>query len=876
MKKSVKQIACASLAGVLMTGSISGYAAVPDSIVKKNAAYNASKKVTEYQIKKSIYVKKKVKNTYKYYTYKGKKIKLTKGKTIKLIKKVTIKKASWGYIGFSYKKKNLKGYIPMSAIKTVKKVVPAETLVPSRKPVGTDAPAGSPAVPTGNQTNVPVTSATPFVTENPSTTATTSVTENPSATAAASVTENPSATATASVTGNPSATADTSVTGNPSATATASDTATPNGTAAPTDTTAPNGTMAPSDTAVPNKTVAPSETAAPNVTVAPSATVTPNTTATPLVAVTPNVTANPTDTGASNETAVPTVTKNPEVTENPSETKIPELSATPSATEEPKASATPEAVTSGGLTAIPQDPLKSEPTTQSESMNFFAYQLFAQLENQQNTCFSPYSIYMAFSMLDNGTQGEAKKEIEKILGIKDLNQWNEALQKLAAQLTGRESKLLTANKMWLNENVPLNPNIQKDFKDPIKKYYDADVDMVKDFGQATKDEINQWVESKTEHQIKNMADQLEEDDAFALVNAVYFSGVWKKKFDVFDTTEAVFTNQDGSESKVQMMNMKDKHFNYAENEKVAMLQLPYGEEGETVMDIILPKDIQKTLGETYGTMTYKEREALFDEADQSSYKKFKKIGIPKFELTTDAMRLKKALQATGMNAVFEEETSDYSKIGNVAVSEVFHKAKIAVDEGGTSAAAATLIQGAPTATAPSNSCFVADSPFIFIIRDKETDTILFMGEINQLSEKESVATKQEVLDGAKAEVIKDEEAKEQEDGAKIIRTYEELQKLIQTIDSNDSGKKNTIAKLRSYTAEYFKEHVLLFGGKITNASGLQTGNIIVVNEKDCFITVKIANKPSSFEELDKRKYCSFTIELPKNEKTDKIEKVYFR
>ena len=103
-----------------------------------------------------------------------------------------------------------------------------------------------------------------------------------------------------------------------------------------------------------------------------------------------------------------------------------------------------------------------------------------------------------------------------------------------------------------------------------------------------------------------------------------------------------------------------------------------------------------------------------------------------------------------------------------------------------------------------------------------------------------------------------------------------MQKLIQTIDSNDSGKKNAIAKLRSYTAEYFKEHVLLFGGKITNAGGLQTGNIIVVNEKDCFITVKITNEPSSFEELDKMKYCSFTIEVPKNEKTDKIEKVYFR
>ena len=246
MKKSVKQIACASLAGVLMTGSISGYAAVPDSIVKKSVAYNASKKVTEYQIKKSIYVKQKVGKTYKYYTYKGKKIKLTKGKTIKLIKKVTIKKASWGYIGFSYKKKILKGYIPMSAIKTVKKVVPAETLIPSRKPVGTDAPAGSPSVPAGNQTNVPATSATPFMTENPSTTSTTSVTENPSATAVASVT------------GNPSATADTSVTGNPGATAVALETVVPNETVSPSETVVPNGTAIPSETAVPNGTVSPS------------------------------------------------------------------------------------------------------------------------------------------------------------------------------------------------------------------------------------------------------------------------------------------------------------------------------------------------------------------------------------------------------------------------------------------------------------------------------------------------------------------------------------------------------------------------------------------------------------------------------------------
>lgn len=100
-----------------MTGSVSGHTIVPDSIVKKSVTYSASKQVTKYQTKKNIYVKKKVGKTYKNYTYKGKKIKLAKGKTVKLLKKVTIKKASWGYVNFTYDKKNFKGYIPMSALK---------------------------------------------------------------------------------------------------------------------------------------------------------------------------------------------------------------------------------------------------------------------------------------------------------------------------------------------------------------------------------------------------------------------------------------------------------------------------------------------------------------------------------------------------------------------------------------------------------------------------------------------------------------------------------------------------------------------------------------------------------------------------------------
>ena len=629
------------LTGILMTGGTS--AAVPGSIVKAGVTQSASKKTTKYQTKKSIYVKKKAGNTYKYYTYKGKKIKLAKGKTVKLLKKVTIKKAPWGYVNFTYDKKNFKGYIPMSALKEVNKAV-------SEKP------------------------------------------------------------------------------------------------------------------------------------------------------------ANP-----------------------------------------------------------------------SESMNFFAYKLFAQMENEGNTCFSPYSIHMAFSMLDNGAEGDAKKDIEKVLGISDLAQWNQSMRELKTNLANRESKLLTANKMWLNENIVLNPDIQKEFKDPIKTYYDADVDMVKDFGQAVKHEINQWVENKTEQQIQNIADGLDENDAFALVNAVYFSGAWKEKFDVFDTKEEVFTNKDGSSSKVQMMNMREEHFKYAQNEKVAMLQLPYGEKEETVMDIILPLDNKKTLKETYGTMTYQEREALFDKADASSAKEFKRIGIPKFELETDTMKLKEALEATGMNSVFKINTTDYFKIGAVFIRDVFHKAKITVDEGGTTAAAATLIEGGATAALPAEDIFVADSPFIFVIRDTETDTILFMGEINQLSEKESVASEMKVLDEAKAEVISEPENVREEDPAQIIRTYEELQKLIQTIEETDSNKKNTIAKLRSYTEDYFKDHILLFGGKKTNCAGLEAGDIIVVNKKKCFITIKVNNElPVGETELLKMKYYGFTVELPKNETTDEIEKVAFK
>lgn len=166
-----------------------------------------------------------------------------------------------------------------------------------------------------------------------------------------------------------------------------------------------------------------------------------------------------------------------------------------------------------------------------------------------------------------------------------------------------------------------------------------------------------------------------------------------------------------------------------------------------------------------------------------------------------------------MNTVFKPDTTDYFKIGAVFIKEALHKAKITVDEGGTTAAAATLIQGGATAALPAEDIFVANSPFIFVIRDTETDAILFMGEINQLSEKESAASEMKVLDEAKAEVISEPENIREEDDAQIIRTYEELQKLLQTIEETDPNKKNTVAKLRSYTEEYFNDHILLFGGR---------------------------------------------------------------
>lgn len=765
MKKSLKRIGCMSLAGMLIAGSISGYVTVPKSMTKAEAKYDASKSGNTYKTKKKIYVQKKSGKTYKYYTYKGKKIRLAKSTSVTLLKKVTVKKASWGYVKFTYKKKSFKGYIPMSALKAVKKVAP--TAKPTAKPT-----------------------ATPKVTKTPE---------------------------------------------------------------------------------IVPPTILPTEVPEETAQVTPPAPLATNiptldTTQIPILETT-----NPTDipgtpvvsAGAS---ASPSAEPVNDTTPTPSNTETSEITETPIITETPTITETPDV---GKATAIPQDPLKSEPTKLSESMNYFAYQLFAQMENETNTCFSPYSIHMAFSMLDNGASGETKKQIEKALGISDLDAWNESMNTLASQLTGRESKLLTANKMWISNNAVLNPNIQKEFKDPLKQYYNADVDMVAGFGEDTKKVINQWVEEHTDQQIKGIADQLERDTVFALVNAVYFSGQWKQKFDVFATEEATFTNKDGSESKVQMMNLCDKSFQYAENKQVSMLQLPYGENGDTVMDIILSKDTTKTLGETYGAMTYKEREALFEEIDRATVTEFEKIGIPKFELSTDTMRLKNALTMMGMGQVFEQNTTDYSRIGDVFVDEVFHKAKVAVNEGGTTASAATLVAGKATATQPSDKVFIADAPFIFVIRDKKTDTILFMGEVNQLSDKESKAADMKPLKAAKAETIAESKEQDKADSTQVITSYQQLQDFINTIDAS---KTKVLNKLKSYNEKYFESNILLYGSMITDLYDLSLGDITVVDGKDCYAKVQKERKGLlSEEDYFKLTYYGFTIELPKNETTTAIE-----
>lgn len=360
--------------------------------------------------------------------------------------------------------------------------------------------------------------------------------------------------------------------------------------------------------------------------------------------------------------------------------------------------------------------------------NQFGFELFrkvdASLEEPKNTMISPMSVSLALAMVYNGTEGNTKAQMEQMLhkaGMtsEDINQ---SYKDLVAALISHDPKveLSISNAIFYRNTFP----VKDDFKTTNQNYYNAEVSGL-DFSKTaeTLNKVNGWVNTNTKGKIDKIIEQVKAEDIMYLLNAIYFNGEWKYRFDTKETADRSFTKEDNTVVQVPTMEI-EKPFNYFNHSDFQLLEMPYGS-GKYSMLIFLPASGKNTSD----VISMMSSENLNDWISKMTEQK-KEVFLPKFEFKFDNS-LKDELAALGMTDAFDDAKANLSGISDVAklvISEVMHKTYIKVDERGTEAAAVTGITVGVTSMPVDNS-FRVDHPFVFAIREKDTQAILFIGKV---------------------------------------------------------------------------------------------------------------------------------------------------
>ncbi len=375
------------------------------------------------------------------------------------------------------------------------------------------------------------------------------------------------------------------------------------------------------------------------------------------------------------------------------------------------------------------------------SSNEFSFEMYRQLVGGgDNVFFSPYSIMIALGMAYEGARGMTAEEIQSVIELPiDDEARREMVRSLQSQLNPGDSQyeLSTANAYWLRQGEDLND----DYQSTIENDYLAGGQEL-DFGgdpAGSADTINAWVEGETNGRIKDLIspDLIDSLTYLILTNAIYFKANWKWQFDETATMERGFHLTDGSSKMVETMNMcdEDLDMNYAHNDDIQMLQLPYKNE-ELSMYILLPKQNDISRLESDLTAEY------LSDLKAEMYGEWVDVYMPRFKFELK-YELNEDLKEMGMPTAFSSG-ADFSGIkesgeSDLYISDVIHQSFVEVNEEGTEAAAATAVVMRETSSIgggsqPTPVEFRADHPFIFLIEHKATGQILFMGKVEDPAE----------------------------------------------------------------------------------------------------------------------------------------------
>jgi serpin B len=351
-----------------------------------------------------------------------------------------------------------------------------------------------------------------------------------------------------------------------------------------------------------------------------------------------------------------------------------------------------------------------------------AVQLYRELGTQEgNLFFSPYSISSAMGMTYAGARGETAAQMKSTLHFRleqsGLNSGFRSLNKILDENTTKSGqKLSIANALVLTGG-----NVSDVYRKILTTYYDARI------FKGGIEEINGWVKTKTEGKIDRILEQLSTNSVCVILNAIYFKGVWESQFEKKLTFDGPFKLSGNAEVKTPFMHRKAE-FKLLDEKDFQALSLPY--KGNALsMVVLLPKTVDGLAG-LEDALYAEDLKGWLTRLDKQRGQKVS-VYLPKFKLETK-YSLGEPFQKMGMKDAFSP-AADFSgmgwKKGDLWIGQIRHRAFVEVNEEGTEAAAATAVEMVTKAAPGRDPVFRADHPFMFLIRDNATGTILFIGRV---------------------------------------------------------------------------------------------------------------------------------------------------
>lgn len=372
-------------------------------------------------------------------------------------------------------------------------------------------------------------------------------------------------------------------------------------------------------------------------------------------------------------------------------------------------------------------PLQTIELNTVQGGNDFSFDLFNKVVQSEptnkNVFVSPFSVSMALAMTSNGANADLRATMAAILGYNDLSQAKvnsafKSLEKRVKEMDNRV-KFNNANSVWYRSGKV----VKSSFRESLVNYYSAEI-RGEDFDNPqTINKINNWVSNKTQGKIPSIIEQINQDHVMFLINALYFKADWKVPFDAKETQNRGF--QLASRETVQVPTMKTKNakYRYLSHRDVELVDIPYGY-GQFSMTVLMPNS-DLPLNSFIENLSVNALNNWLNASAEVGYDLY----LPKFKLAYE-ISLNSVLKQMGMGEAFSGSNGGFSEIfddnQHHVISEVKHKTFVEVNEQGTEAAAVTSVGIVVTSLPPSVR---VNKPFVYVIREKHTDAILFIGKM---------------------------------------------------------------------------------------------------------------------------------------------------